>query len=1539
MIIYIIKNGKIESFVLPSTINGSYWLFDVDKNNEKRSLVSVTSSNNEWQINSNSDVKICDKAMSKSFVEKEILTPNSFYRIYIAETKEFIVLYSCLRYDDSYNPYEIKNSSSITIGKAAGNGINYNFPIFRDIEATLIYKDNYWYIQSAHEASQVYLNKELIFSSTLKCGDTLFILGLKIICMGNFFVINNPNNLMSVNPMILFIKQLPNIDNIDVNINEDLLEDNNDNYFYRSPRFRTIIKPESITIDAPPEQQMETPTSVIATVGPMIIMSIVSMISIVVAINELKSGGNMLNAVMALSMGVSMLTMSIVWPTINNRFQKSLTKKRERLRQTRYTQYIDKNAANVKNIINIQRNILIENNIPLEECQAIILNRKRNLWERKSDHDDFLRIRLGTGNETPQIDIKLPDEHFRLFDDNLLDYVKNTFNNLNEITNVPVTMSLTEKFVSSVIASNYNYGREFIDLLLFQIMTFQSYEDVKIVLMTSEEKSKNWEYLKTLPHIWNNSNTSRFYGTTNDEIKQISNYLEVEFAERLENKNTQEKEFYKSCSPYYVIIVDDLKAARNSEIVKKILGHKNNLGFSVLFHNDKLSEVPNECFTFVSVDKASCGIFENDLVAEKQRVFQPINKDGLDLNACYEKLANIQIKLEKTIELPNTIGFLEMFQVGNINQLNILNKWQKNNPSISLGVPVGVDESGEHFKLDLHEKFHGPHGLIAGMTGSGKSEFIVTFILSLAINFCPDEVTFVIIDYKGGGLAGAFFNKETGVKLPHLVGTITNLDKSEMNRSVASIESELKRRQELFNQTREKFNESTLDIYKYQRFYREKKVDIPLPHLFIISDEFAELKTQQPDFMASLMSIARIGRSLGVHLILATQKPSGVVNEQIWSNSKFRVCLKVQERSDSLDMLKREDAASLKEVGRFYLQVGYNELFKLGQSAWCGVQYLESDKIKKNVDTSISFVDNTGYTVKSIDTEKKNEAIVSKGDELTNIVAYLSGMAKESNIEAIPLWLDTIPAYINLMKLYQKYNFRKENFNINVVIGEYDIPSKQKQNILTIPLVDEGNIAIYGVAGAGKEHLLTTLIYSAVANYTTDEVNFYIIDLGAEALKVFKNIPHVGDIILLDDVEKLNNLFKFVKQEITQRKKLFSEYNGSYNDYCKNSGSTLPTIVIVLNNYEAFSDVYGDFEDQLVSYTRECTKFGITFILTSTTSTGLRYRMRQNFKTEIVLRLTDTGDYQFLLPGAKNMEPAKFLGRGLITRDAVYEFQTASICEDASRLNETISALSKKLNELYPIPAMRIPVLPKVVTLDVLKPNLKDLTSVPIGIDTNKLSNVVMDFKANKGYLFVSEDTNNFEHFAPLFIKQVMSLSGVFTFVIDGANLYSKSGFNSNSYFNSNFDNVFNSLYNYTDKIVEKMSEGSDDNSLSNFQDVICFITDVKIFKDSLSEENADKFEELIDRMATLNKMSLVFIDSLNNVKDLNYESWFSKYVKLNNVLWVGRGLDDQMTVRTTAGSRDIQNEIGNNYAYQIKNGELNLLKLLYDEDESVIED
>ena len=237
---------------------------------------------------------------------------------------------------------------------------------------------------------------------------------------------------------------------------------------------------------------------------------------------------------------------------------------------------------------------------------------------------------------------------------------------------------------------------------------------------------------------------------------------------------------------------------------------------------------------------------------------------------------------------------------------------------------------GEICYLDVHEKYHGPHGLVAGTTGSGKSETLQTYMMSLALNFSPDDVNFFIIDYKGGGMANLFEG------LPHMIGQISNLSGNQVRRAMVSIKSENKRRQRVFNE------HNVNNINLYTKLYKNGEAAVPVPHLFIIIDEFAELKREESEFMKELISVAQVGRSLGVHLILATQKPSGTVDAKIWSNSKFRMCLRVQDRQDSNDMLHKPDAAYITQAGRCYLQVGNDELYELFQSGYSGAPYDEN---------------------------------------------------------------------------------------------------------------------------------------------------------------------------------------------------------------------------------------------------------------------------------------------------------------------------------------------------------------------------------------------------------------------------------------------------------------------------------------------------------------------------------------------------------------------------------------------------------------------
>ena len=749
-----------------------------------------------------------------------------------------------------------------------------------------------------------------------------------------------------------------------------------------------------------------------------------------------------------------------------------------------------------------------------------------------------------------------------------------------------------------------------------------------------------------------------------------------------------------------------------------------------------------------------------------------------------------------------------------------------------------------------------------------------------------------------------------------------------MNRALSSIQSELRRRQRIFNDARDALNESTIDIYKYQRLFREGLVQEPVTHLFIISDEFAELKSQQPEFMDQLISTARIGRSLGVHLILATQKPAGVVDDQIWSNSKFRVCLKVQDKSDSMDMIKCPDAASLKETGRFYLQVGYNELFALGQSAWTGAKYYPTEKRKKKIDETINIVDNVGNVVKSLDTIKKDLDVKPQGEEITNIIKYLIKVSDERHISVKQLWLDKIPEFIYVEKLRQKYNYLPEKGVINPIIGELDDPNNQRQDILTLSLSADGNTIIYGSAGNGKELLLTTLIYSTIVDHTPSEVNFYILDFGGETLRAYNNAPQVGDVILSSQEEKVNNLYKKLLYELDNRKKLFVDYNGDFEFYCKHSGKTLPMLIVIINNYDSYVESYEDHEEDFNILTREGAKYGIVFIVTANNTNTLRYKLRQNFKQNIVLQFNDTGDYSSILGNVQKKYPSKIYGRGLVSRDDIYEFQTAYPYQH-EKMNEYIRVISKKLNDIFTDKAPSIPVLPSVVTHETVSNALGNLESVPVGIFKESLNIAILNTLKNYTSIVSSNDISEYSSFIKNLYKTFTYIKNEEIFVFDTYDIIDNTLENT-TLVTKNYEDALNPiLQEMSDEYQIYTNNNYERSSLSDKSHKTIIIIGINELLSRISQDKKMEFTKALSMIKDLGTYHIVLIDNSDKLKQQAFETWYKAAVDPSNGVWLGSGVLDQYALKLSVSPRELREELKPGFGVYVDKGKPYIIKLL----------
>lgn len=1507
MIITTISKSSISSITLPDKVNGQFWLYD-DSHVYNR-LVTIEGINGEWVMKSNRNARIID--INNNIVKSISIYPLGIYRICKSNGEDVFVFAETITEDRQiFTKYMVRDNIEISIGRIDDNDVVCSNNFVSSQHAVLKFFNGKWFIQDKNSTNGTFVNGIRVANAELCIGDMVFIMGLKIVIGKNVIAFNNPDHKVYISDKLRrFVNQ-----SVLLFDDEDEYELTEREYFYRSPRFKRDIETATFKIDSPPTSPVTEEMPWLLVMGSSLAMGVMSLVTLITAVAS--------SNVTSMVMGGSMLLGTVLLPIITKSYEKKHRLKKEVLRQRKYREYLDKIAVQINDSCRLQEEILNENHVSIQECEKRIKFSQRNLWERSPEHNDFLRIRLGTGDGVLDAQINYSERKFSLCDDNLQEELYTLCEGKKKLHNIPITYSLYENYISGVIGDR-RYIIEFAKGMIIQLAALYSYDEVKFIFIFDEDEYKQFDFVRWLPHVWCDGHNFRFIATNTDEVKEVSAYFENVIESRA-NTNESEKD---DISPYYIVFSFSKTLGSKAEFIKSILSKKENLNISVVTFYDELRNLPKECSMVVALDGLKGQLFDKHDISGKFIEFAPdikLTHDPLELSVI---LANTLLDTtENNFRLPKLITFMELFDVGKVEHLNVLTRWRENDPTKSLQAAVGVNTYGETFMLDLHEKFHGPHGLVAGMTGSGKSEFIITYILSLAVNYHPEEVAFILIDYKGGGMAKSFEN------LPHTAGIITNLDGSAIKRSLVSIESELKRRQLIFAEASKKVGVSNIDIYKYQKLYREGTVTEPLQHLFIISDEFAELKTQQPEFMTQLVSAARIGRSLGVHLILATQKPSGVVDDQIWSNSKFRVCLKVQERADSMDMLKRPDAAELTDTGRFYLQVGYNELFELGQSAWSGASYYPSDRVIKEKDNSVVVIDTNGHAIKQVKIDKKRSISKNAKKQLDVITDYLRGIAEEEGIKIKPLWLDPIPALILLDQIEQKYKTTTEKFILNPVIGEYDDPAHQRQCVLRLPLSKEGNTVIYGVAGSGKTTFLNGMIYSLIKEHTPDEVNLYILDFASETLRAFAKAPHIGDVILSYEAEKVSNLFKMLQAEIEKRKKLFADYGGDYASYIKSSGKTLPSIVVAINNFAAFTEAYEEKEEAVSYLSREGTKYGVYFVLTALGTGAVRFRLLQNFKQILVLQLNDETDYSSVVGKTDGLFPSKFKGRGLIKRDELYEFQLASLTEDEvpfAFIQETCKELAGKWKGET---ARKVPILPDKVNVEFLSDyvDANKKLNIPVGVEKNSLNVHYYPFHAAYINMIMSAGLE-YQEFVSILTALVGTATEVKGIVFDmpkvvGATTGTMSVYTTAKECEEQIAKLFELVLYRNNTYKEAIENG---NKVEEFDLLFVVINSLSMLKAALSDQGKEKLALILEKGTKEYNINIVLAEQVKNISSVSFEKWYKANVSPSDGLWIGNGITEQYQMKANKTTSEMHEDITPEFGYSLIKGKCVKLKLL----------
>lgn len=1069
--------------------------------------------------------------------------------------------------------------------------------------------------------------------------------------------------------------------------------------FIKNARQQYCLPQENLEILDPDALPQKPEKNLLGILAP----ALLSLVMIILFRGVMGNGGSFIYYSVAM-MAVGIITSVVTFLNSGKDYRKQVEH-----REKKYREYLREQEEKIVALREREYHIRsLQNPDTMQDIQRVA-DFDAKLFEKRRIHNDYLSIRLGKGIVHTMLPVNYKYHEYVDTEDYLMEYPKSISEKYELIQDMPVVLNL-KKINAAGFIGNRTKLYQIAKNMILNLATEHFYQDVKFFFIIGEDDKEQFAWTRWFHNSYTDDVSIRNYMYDEESAKIVLEYLYSEFSKR-DQENISEQ---ASC-PDLIIFVYRSEKLSNHPLIQ-FVPRARELKATFLFFEEYEEKMNENCNKRVFLDSdRNAGFIQDIENGENRQEFSYLHIPGDVAAQAALKLGCVyvdEVSLESS--LTKNISFFQLLGIMSVHDLDLKERWNHSRIYDSMAAPLGVKSGGDIVYLDLHEKYHGPHGLVAGTTGSGKSEILQTYILSMATLFHPYEVGFIIIDFKGGGMVNQFRD------LPHLNGAITNIDGREIDRSLLSIRAELTKRQELF--AIQKVNH----INDYIKAYKQGEAEVPLPHLILIVDEFAELKSEQPEFMKELISAARIGRSLGVHLILATQKPSGVVNDQIWSNSKFKLCLKVQNREDSNEVLKSPLAAEIREPGRAYLQVGNNEIFQLFQSAYSGAS-AKFDNLGIQKKYKISKVNLAGQ--REIIFEQKLQSEEDSETQLDAVVAFVQKYCIESKIGRLPnICLPPLPEIITDWNKKEQI----QTTDIYVSIGVFDDPARQKQEVTGYNLT-QSNLFILGASQMGKTNLLQLIIKNLSLTYSPNDINIYILDFGSMILRNFEQLSHVGGVITSRDDEKLKKFIRMIVQIMESRKELLSGLGlSSYSAYREAGYREIPQIVLMIDNVTAFKETFPQYEETFAAFCRDGISVGVSVVAANSQTGNMGLRFLSYFSNRISFTSNNSSDYSTMFERCR-LSPRELPGRSLIQLDKeVFECQTFLAFEGEKEIERTTKVREhvQKQNTVYKLykPAKVIPVIPKVVTEELLK-NIADFSKkyvIPVGVDYENIEPVYL---------------------------------------------------------------------------------------------------------------------------------------------------------------------------------------------------------------------
>lgn len=1136
------------------------------------------------------------------------------------------------------------------------------------------------------------------------------------------------------------------------------------------------------------------------------------------------------SAMMLIMSGV-MSVLSAVAAIVSYKKQKAKFGESSEAIERKYRKYLEGISAKIEAAHAGQMNSIQTANPSPSECLHIAEERNGRLWERTPEDRDFLCVRIGTGEIDANMTASYKREAVILVEEPLENEAVALAQKSRTLKDAPIMCDIHNAKYIGVVGER-EAELQLLRTMLVGLATTHSCDELKIVVIAAEAEAAQWSWLRWLPHCADDQNDKRFVfaGSENDEEILVDKIGE-EIRQRQPNNGEHGNIKPEDLLPHYLFVIAD-RARFEKSWIRKVLSAKEDLGASCIYVYDSHAKLPKRCQEIISVSQSGGEAYQTKDMANKT-VFRMDEFSLEEAETFARTLSPVEVESVGASVLPQSISFLAGYGVNRPEELNIENRWKKARPYKSVAVPIAAMSEDGMFEFDIHPKYHGTHGMVVGTTGCGKTEMMQAWLLSLAVNYSPEDISFALIDFKGTSMVAPF------EKLPHyLKGVLTNLDfKKEpyvLDRAMMAIRSEILRREEVLAKYEAK------NIWTLNEQYAKGLVPEKLPILIFVIDEFAMMKNEYPKVTEFVDEVAAVGRALGVWMILMTQTPEGVISQKSENNFSFRWCLKTANRAASRSVLGIQDAAKFRKPGRAYIKIG--EDLRQVQAFFAGAPYDPYAKMTSGAEEPITQVALNG-TKRPMEEKTK---IVSDRTEIEVVIEHIAKLCEKNGFTGnTRLWQPMLPERIGLDELlpavFDGQQWPKTE-TLAPIIGWMDDPQRQEQYPLALELAKTGHIVIYGAPVTGKTTLLQTLIMSIALTRKPDETSIYIMDFGGWNLSVFRELPHVGGVANDNEPERINKLVLLLNRILEDRKQRFSNLGvGNISTYREVTGERLPDVVLVVDNFGPVLKMYPDLDAFFVTVTSIGANYGVYLVATAISGTAVPYKIQPNIKHTLALRMSDKSEYSMLVGKTDRVLP-EIMGRGFEKGMPPREFQTALPVpgEDDKNVAANMRTVIKRMKAAWEgeMPAP-IPEMPDTIYYGSVRTK-----GICLGLSTENVMPVCWDYMKQHYLVISGVDGSGKSNMLQVLARQMKEKTEgtLYAFDVRGSSLAALRDVADEYYSNAaEIDQFVESIR----PELQSRHEGKRSDPSMRFPAIIIAIDDYGSFFEAVSNETIDRLKAI----------------------------------------------------------------------------------------------